>query len=90
MAIEYKGSKCEICAYDKCADAFEFHHLDSLKKDFGISEKGYTRSWDKVKEELDKCRLLCANCHREEHSKLAASSGNARMNSRLSQGNPLI
>ena len=51
-------------------DALEFHHLDPSQKDFGISSKGYTRSWDKVKEELDKCILVCSNCHREIHSGL--------------------
>ena len=32
MSIEYKGGKCEICGYDKCIDALEFHHLNSYKK----------------------------------------------------------
>lgn len=62
-AIEYKGGKCQQCGYNKCKEALEFHHLSN--KSFGISQKGYTRSWQKVKEELDKCVLLCANCHRE-------------------------
>ena len=88
MAVQYKGGKCELCGYDRCIEAFEFHHLDSSKKDFGISEKGYTRSWVRIKEELDKCQLLCANCHRETHTKVAASSGNIRVKSGLSQGNP--
>jgi hypothetical protein len=48
----------------------EFHHLETSRKDFGISGKGYTRSWSKVSEELDKCMLLCANCHREIHAGL--------------------
>lgn len=65
MAIEYKGGKCQICGYDKCEGALELHHLHQEKKSFGIGDKGYTRSWDKVKTELDKCILLCANCHRE-------------------------
>ena len=65
-AVEYKGGKCEICSYNKCIEALEFHHKDSTKKDFGIS-KGPTRSWEKVKNEIDKCMLLCANCHREIH-----------------------
>jgi 5-methylcytosine-specific restriction endonuclease McrA len=90
MAIAYKGGKCEICGYIKCIDALEFHHIDPAKKDFNISNKGYTRSWDRVKAELDKCMILCANCHRELHSKLAASNGNAGVISGLSQGNPEI
>jgi len=70
MAIEYKGNKCQICGYDRCAEAMEFHHLDSSEKDFGVSHKGYTRGWLKVKEEIDKCVMLCANCHREVHAGL--------------------
>ena len=76
MAIEYKGSCCEKCGYNRCIEALEFHHRDSSGKDFSISERGYTRSWIKVKEELDKCILLCANCHREIHAQIAASARN--------------
>lgn len=68
-AVEYKGGKCEICGYDKCISALEFHHLNPTQKDFGIGHRGYTRSWEKVKEELDKCIMVCANCHRELHEK---------------------
>ena len=68
MAVSYKGSCCQICGYDRCIEALEFHHLDPTQKDFGISYKGYTRSWERVKEEADKCLLLCANCHREFHA----------------------
>lgn len=70
MSIEYKGGKCEKCGYNKCKGALEFHHLDPDTKDFGIGQKGYTRSWEKVKEELDKCIMVCANCHREIHEEL--------------------
>ncbi len=63
-AVEYKGGKCEICGYNKCIEALEFHHNSGVKN-FGISAKGYTRSWQVVKAELDLCQLLCANCHRE-------------------------
>lgn len=65
MAIEYKGSKCQICGYSKHPGALELHHIDPKQKSFGIGQKGYTRAWEKVKSELDKCVLLCANCHRE-------------------------
>lgn len=65
LAVDYKGGRCQLCDYSKCIDALEFHYIDSSKKKFGIGDKGYTRSWDKVRDELDKCILLCANCHRE-------------------------
>jgi 5-methylcytosine-specific restriction endonuclease McrA len=65
LAIEYKGGKCQICGYKKCVGALELHHINKAEKSFGIGDKGYTRSWDKVRAELDKCILLCANCHRE-------------------------
>lgn len=70
LAIEYKGGKCQCCGYDKYQGALEFHHLDSNEKDFGIAEKGYTRSFEKVKKELDKCVLVCSNCHKEIHAGL--------------------
>lgn len=68
MAVEYKGGKCEKCGYDRCMDALEFHHTDPAQKDFSISSKGYTRSWNTVVEELNKCIMVCANCHREIHA----------------------
>ena len=70
MAIEYKGKQCQICGYDRCEEAMEFHHIDPSGKDFGISQKGYTRGWKRVKRELDKGIMLCANCHREVHAGL--------------------
>lgn len=42
----------------------EFHHVDPSSKLFGIGS-GDTRSWETVKAELDKCVLLCSNCHKE-------------------------
>lgn len=72
-SIEYKGGACINCGYDKCIAALEFHHTESEKKDFGISANGYTRSWEKVKKELDKCILVCSNCHREIHYQINAA-----------------
>ena len=43
LLVEYKGGKCEICGYDKCISALEFHHIDPDTKDFGIGEKGYSK-----------------------------------------------
>lgn len=70
LAIEYKGGKCQCCGYNKYQGALEFHHLDSKEKHFGISENGYTRSFEEVKKELDKCILVCSNCHKEIHAGL--------------------
>ena len=67
MAIEYKGGKCCICGYCKCNSALDFHHRDEKTKSFGLSVRGLTRSWERTRAELDKCLLVCANCHREIH-----------------------
>lgn len=67
MAIKYKGGKCEKCGYNKCNGALDFHHLNPLEKDFSISSTGTTKSFERIKKELDKCILVCANCHREIH-----------------------
>ena len=69
ILVEYKGGKCEKCGYDKCIDALEFHHIDPKTKDFGISN-GNTISIDKLKKEVDKCILVCSNCHKEIHYNL--------------------
>jgi len=63
--IEYKGGKCVICGYNKCASALEFHHRDPNQKDFGIGNSSF--SFKKMKIEVDKCDLVCSNCHREIH-----------------------
>lgn len=67
-AVEYMGGKCQICGYNRCISAMDFHHRKAEEKGFGISAFGITRSWDKILNELQKCVLLCANCHREVHA----------------------
>ena len=67
MARKYKGGSCELCGYSKCSRALSFHHKDPKQKSFGIAVKGLTRSWDAIRTEIDKCILLCANCHMEVH-----------------------
>lgn len=70
LVVEYKGGKCAVCSYDKFIGALDLHHIDRKTKSFGIAAKGYTRSWEAVKQEADKCVLLCANCHREAEAGL--------------------
>lgn len=67
LLVEYKGGKCQRCGYDKCIGALEFHHKDVTQKEFGISQKGETKGLSSLKKEVDKCELVCANCHREIH-----------------------
>lgn len=65
-AIEYKGGKCEACGYDKCPSALTFHHRDPNEKDPNWRLLK-TRTFEQIKKELDKCDLLCRNCHAEVH-----------------------
>ena len=66
-AIEYKGGKCSSCGYSKYYGALEFHHINPDEKDYDWN-KLRLKSWDKIINELDKCVLLCSNCHKETHS----------------------
>jgi DNA invertase Pin-like site-specific DNA recombinase len=63
--VDYKGGRCNKCGYDKCIDALEFHHLNPEDKDFTISGKSW--SIERLKKEVDKCILVCSNCHKEIH-----------------------
>jgi hypothetical protein len=65
-AVEYLGGCCVRCQYNECNAALDFHHLDPSEKDFSFA--GSHKLWETVKPELDKCILLCSNCHREYHA----------------------
>ena len=70
LLVEYKGGKCEKCGYNKCEGVLQFHHRNPQEKDFTLSQVNLNDtdfSIDKIKQEVDKCDLLCANCHFEEH-----------------------
>ena len=63
--IESQKHKCAKCGEDRVY-ILDFHHIDKNKKDFTIGKikKG---NLDLIQEEIDKCIVLCANCHREFH-----------------------
>lgn len=67
--VAYKGGCCSACGYKKSLAAMDFHHLNPAEKDFEIG--GLSSNWEKIAKELDKCVLLCANCHRELHEELS-------------------
>ena len=67
LAVVYLGGKCELCGYDKNFAALDFHHLDPSTKLYDW-KKLRLRSWSDVTNELDKCQLLCRNCHAEIHN----------------------
>jgi hypothetical protein len=66
-AIAHFGGKCETCSCQFHRSVFDFHHMDKEEKEDSISWLMANSSPDKISEELSKCILLCANCHRLEH-----------------------
>lgn len=65
--VEYKRTGCARCD-EKHIACLELHHLDPTEKEFGIGS-ALSRSWEHIEKELEKCIILCANCHRKEHHK---------------------
>lgn len=68
--IEYLGGKCKLCGYNKCDKALDFHHVNPKEKDFNIGQNNTKYRFEQLKLELDKCVLLCRNCHAEVHAGL--------------------
>ena len=66
-AIKYLGGKCERCGWHENQSGLQFHHKDPIQKEFIIGNVA-NKSWDSIKKEMQKCILLCANCHAIEHS----------------------
>lgn len=64
--IEHFGNRCHDCdrKYEMCQ--YDFHHLDPKEKEVNVSTL-FSKSRENQKKELDKCILLCANCHRLRH-----------------------
>ena len=67
--IQEFGGKCQECGYDKNIAALEFHHINPDEKDFQLDMRHLSNtSIEKLRTEVAKCKLLCANCHRELHN----------------------
>ena len=66
--VEELGGCCNRCGYSKYQSAMEFHHIDKDAKDFTISDKRRVVLTEQVVMELDKCILVCSNCHSKIHT----------------------
>ncbi|MFY9462002.1 MAG: hypothetical protein WAP51_02265 [Candidatus Sungiibacteriota bacterium] len=66
-AIKYLGGKCAKCGWRGNQAAIQFHHKNPKEKDFIIGNVA-NKSWNSIQAEIQKCILLCANCHTIEHS----------------------
>ena len=67
--IKTAGGKCTICGYHRNLAALVFHHTDSMEKDFKLDMRSLSnRKLEPVMREIDKCILVCANCHAEMHN----------------------
>ena len=64
-----KINGCAICGYNKCIDSLDFHHVNPEDKEFQIGKRTLDWSVERVANELNKCILLCKNCHYELHYK---------------------
>ena len=66
--IIYKGGKCENCGYNKCIRALTFHHKNKKEKSFTLDQRNMSQKpFVDIQKEVDKCSLLCFNCHMEYH-----------------------
>lgn len=67
-AVVFYGGECIRCGYSKYYGALEFHHRDPKNKVLNPVKIINRTNWEKAKIELDKCDLVCSNCHREIHA----------------------
>lgn len=66
--VRLKGGKCEHCGYDKCLRALSFHHRNPEEKKYALDMSNSIKiPWKEVLTEVEKCDLLCMNCHAEIH-----------------------
>jgi transposase len=72
LLVAEAGGRCNLCGYDRCVAALEFHHVVPAEKRFALSQRGLARSLDKARAEAAKCVLLCANCHAEVEAGMVA------------------
>ena len=75
--VRVLGGRCCLCGFNSFTEALEFHHVNPKEKSFGIgASNAITKSLEAQLEELKKCILVCANCHRGIHNGILESPDN--------------
>jgi 5-methylcytosine-specific restriction endonuclease McrA len=64
VCVDMLGGKCINCGFNSHLAALEFDHIDPKKKYKSVSDLLLGSSWETIQQEVKKCVLLCANCHR--------------------------
>lgn len=75
--IEMSGGKCLKCGYNRSINALTFHHRDPATKNFGLSQNNlWSKKWETIIEEFNKCDMYCQNCHTELHEEINKNDPN--------------
>jgi hypothetical protein len=69
VMVDYLGGKCQLCGYNHSFRSLDFHHVDPSTKKM-IFGANHNRSWQSLRDELNKCICLCKNCHGEVEESL--------------------
>jgi len=67
--VEYKGGECSVCGFNDLdrPECFDFHHTEPTSKSFQLGGCHSTMAYKKQQAEVDKCILICSNCHKTLH-----------------------
>ena len=67
--VKAAGGRCALCGYDKNLAALTFHHINANEKSFKLDMRSLSnRKLEVVRTEVEKCILVCQNCHTELHN----------------------
>lgn len=72
--VKYMGGKCADCGIVGHHSIYDFHHTEPEHKDFTIQSNRHY-NFAQLIDELDKCVMLCANCHTKRHLDMKIEEG---------------
>ena len=84
---DYKMERgCKVCGYNKHPAALHFHHRRSEEKLFEVSQwRSRVYALDTLLTEMNKCDVICANCHAELHSSIKKNETHIEQNIKRKQ-----